>query len=122
VPSRLAGDRERDFAPIPREKVAACLFSAPASFGVGLAAKVGNQRFRFEGDREPQITRPLVIGHLKNSWPPNPVTAVVKHKALRAAVTAITGRETDRAERVADIEPRPLPRILDAVVERDAAT
>jgi hypothetical protein len=81
APSRFTCDRERDFAPIPREKVAACLFSAPASFGVGLAAKVGNQRFRFEGDGEPQIVWPLVIGHLKNSWPPNPFAVPVKHNA-----------------------------------------
>jgi hypothetical protein len=71
--SRFARDCEGDFAPIPREESAARLFSAPASFPVGLTAKSGNERFRFEGDREPEIMWPLMLGHLRNSSPPNPV-------------------------------------------------
>ena len=50
-----------DNAPIPRQGIAACLTSAAASFSVGLAAKIGKERFRFGGNREPQLMWPLVV-------------------------------------------------------------
>jgi hypothetical protein len=42
APCRFAGNHERDFAPISREQITACLFSAPASYSVCFRAKVGN--------------------------------------------------------------------------------
>jgi hypothetical protein len=42
VLSRFACDHQRNFAPIPRQGIAACLFSAAASFNVRLTAKIGN--------------------------------------------------------------------------------
>jgi hypothetical protein len=40
--SRFACDHQCDFAPIPRQGAAACLFSAAAGYSVRLNAKVGN--------------------------------------------------------------------------------
>ena len=64
---------KRDVAPIPREEIAACFFSAPASLSARLTGKIGNKRFRCGGDREPQLMWPLVIRHLRNSWCGQPV-------------------------------------------------
>jgi hypothetical protein len=61
---RLAGDRERDFAPIPREKGVARFFGATNRFAIRLIAEAGHERFRFETDREPKLMWPLVVGHL----------------------------------------------------------
>ena len=42
APSHFACDHGRDFAPISREQITACLFGAPASDSVRLRAEVGN--------------------------------------------------------------------------------
>lgn len=42
APSHFACDHERNFAPISREQITACLFGAPASDSVCLGAKVRN--------------------------------------------------------------------------------
>jgi hypothetical protein len=91
--SRFACDNESYLAPIPRQEIVACLDRAPASFRGCLSAKIGHERFRFGGNREPQFMWPLMIRHLGNSWPPNLVDADTKHNASRGAVTAITDRK-----------------------------
>ena len=63
----LASDHMSDFVPVPRQEIAACLFSAQASFRVCLVAKRDHERFRFGGNREPQFVRALMIGHRRNS-------------------------------------------------------
>jgi hypothetical protein len=45
------------------------LLGRAACFSVGTTTKIGNERFRFGGNCEPQLMWPLVIGHLGNSWP-----------------------------------------------------
>jgi hypothetical protein len=59
APTRPAGDRRRDNAPVPRQGIIACFSGPPAGFGVGITAKIGNERFRFVRNREPQLMRPL---------------------------------------------------------------
>jgi hypothetical protein len=65
--SRPAGDRRRDNGPVPRKGIIACFSGAPASFSWGITAKVRNERFRFGGNREPQLMWPLMISRLGNS-------------------------------------------------------
>jgi hypothetical protein len=49
--------------------IATCLTSAAASFSMGLTATIGNERFRFGGNREPQLMWSLLIRHLGNPCP-----------------------------------------------------
>ena len=81
----------------PSLRIAACLTSAAASFSVRLTSKIGNKRFRFGGNCEPQFMWSLVIGHPGNSWPPSPLNLHHKHNASRSAVTAVTaGKRNER--------------------------
>jgi hypothetical protein len=68
-----------------------------------LTTKIGNKRFRFGGNREPQFMWSLVIGHLRNSWPPSPLIDN-KHIASGCAVTGITARAAKRAAEAAQVE------------------
>ena len=54
------------------------------SLASGLTAKIGNKRFRFGGNREPQLMWSLVIRHLGNSCPPslfNPILSTTPRVA-----------------------------------------
>ena len=42
-------------APVSRQEITARFLSATPGLGPGLIAKTENERFRFQGDREPQI-------------------------------------------------------------------
>ena len=58
-----------------------------------LTAKIGNERFRFGGNREPKFMWSLVIGHLWKLLASQPANQNNKHNASRCAVTGITARK-----------------------------
>jgi hypothetical protein len=57
APMAIASDHERDFAPIPRQHLVARFFRAAASGGVGLTARIRDERFRLKTDHQAQRAR-----------------------------------------------------------------
>jgi hypothetical protein len=76
-----------------------------AHFTVRLTAKIGNPRFGFGGHRAPQLMRPLVIGHLGNSWSLNPSDLFNKAQRLAKHRDHDHISQTERAARKPLIVP-----------------
>ena len=105
--SYLPGSHERHFAPVSRREIAARFLSATAGFGAGLIAKTGNERFRFDGDREQQILWRLVIRTF-HKRPPSPrFTRVPQAQRSRRAVTGVIARESPIEGAPLSLCPRP---------------